>query len=104
MQQYFSITYIVTTTTTLPITTATTYTVKYAVCDDASEMCWALVGIGSVIVAILLIAMITCMVFTGTAVKGMNTLIEYLSNSTRANGDCDIQPQQQQPQNEGKYR
>ncbi|MCG8624503.1 MAG: hypothetical protein MJE68_21230, partial [Proteobacteria bacterium] len=67
-------------------------------------MCWALVGIGSVIVAILLIAAITCMIFTATVVKGINVLIQFLSNSATDNGECannSIQPQQQQPQNEG---
>ena len=60
-------------------------------------------GVGSVIVAILLIAVITCIIFTATVIKGMNALIQYLSNSTRANGERDIQPQQQHPQNEGIY-
>ena len=87
MQQYFSITYIVTATT-----------VRYAICDHDSDMCWALVGIGSVIVAILLIALITCMVFIATIAKGTGFFIQYLS---RANGERDTQPQQQQPQNEG---
>jgi uncharacterized membrane protein HdeD (DUF308 family) len=59
------------------------------------------VGIGSVIAAILFIAVITCMIFTAAVAKGINALIRYLSNSAGANGERDIQPPQLQPQNEG---
>lgn len=100
-----------TATTVTPIATTTaptplppsTNNINYAVCDNDSEMCWALIGIGSVIVAILLIAVITCMIFTATVAKGTNALIQYFSNSATANGEYDIQPQQQKPQNQGKY-
>jgi hypothetical protein len=83
-------------TATTPSPTATACTINYA--DNESERCWALVGIGSVIAAILLIAVITCMIFTATVAKGINVLIRYLSSSAGANGECD---QEQQPQNEG---
>ena len=62
---------------------------------------WALVVIGGVLVAILFIAVISCMVLTGLVAKGINFLIQYLSDSARANGEYDIQPHQQQPQKEG---
>ena len=77
---------------TSPTTSPATYTIKIH---------WALVVIGGVIVAILLIAVITCTVFTGLAAKGVKVLIQYLSDSARANGEYDIQIQQQQPQEEG---
>ena len=91
-----------TTTTPTPLPPSTN-NINYAVCDNDSEMCWALIGIGSVIVAILLIAVITCMIFTATVAKGTNALIQYFSNSATANGEYDVQPQQQKPQNQGKY-
>jgi hypothetical protein len=93
----------ITPTTTHPptdTTTASTYS-NYVFCDNNSEICWALVGIGSVIAAILLIAVITCVIFTATVAKGTNILIRYLSNSAGVNGERDIQPPQLQPQNEG---
>ena len=96
------VTSITATTTPTPLPPSTN-NVNYAICDKASEMCWVLVGIGSVIVAILLIAAITCMIFTATVVKGMNALIQFLSNSATDNGERAIQPQQQQPQNQGIY-
>ena len=65
-----------TTTTPTPLPPSTN-NINYAVCDNDSEMCWALIGIGSVIVAILLIAVITCMIFTATVAKGTNALIQY---------------------------
>ena len=67
-------------------------------CD---EICWALVGTGGVIAAILLVAVITCMIFTGIVAKGIKFLIQYLS--ARANEERDIEQgqNQQQPQNEG---
>ena len=70
------------------------------VCEN-DTMCWALVGIGGVIAAILLIAVITCMIFTGIVAKGIKFLIQYLS--ARANREHDIErgQNQQQPQNEG---
>ena len=93
----------ITATATPTLLPPSTNNVNYAICDKASETCWALVGIGSVIVAILLIATITCMIFTATVVKGMNALIQFLSNSATDNGERAIQPQQQQPQNQGIY-
>ena len=77
---------------TSPTTSPATYTIKIH---------WTLVVIGGVIVAILLIAVISCMVSTGLVAKGVNFLIQYLSDSARANGEYDIQIQQQQPQEEG---
>ena len=79
-------------TSTSSATSPTTFTIKIH---------WALVVIGGVIVAILFIAVITCMIFTGLVAKGVKVLIQYLSDSGRANGEYDIQPQQQQPQKEG---
>ena len=78
--------------TTTPVISPTTFTIKIH---------WTLVVIGGVIVAILFIAVITCMIFTGLVAKGVKVLIQYLSDSGRANGEYDIQPQQQQPQKEG---
>ena len=66
------------------------------------RLCWALVGIGCGITAILLIAVIVCIIFTCLVGKGIKFLIQYLSTS--ANGEHDVErdhTQQQQQQNEG---
>ena len=70
-------------------------------CDNDISIYWAAVIIGGVMTATLLIAVIMCMIFTGIADKGLGVLIQYLSGSARANGEHDIQPQQEQPQHEG---
>lgn len=70
-------------------------------CDNDISIYWAVVIIGGVMTAVLLIAVIMCMIFTGLADKGLGVLIQYLSGSARANGEHDIQPQQEQPQHEG---
>ena len=90
------------TSTTPPTTTPGTSTsLATSPTTFIIKIYWALVVIGGVIVAILFIAVITCMIFTGLVAKGVKVLIQYLSDSGTANRECDIQPQQQQPQEEG---
>ena len=78
-----------------------TVTVSLALCDG-DRLCWVLVGIGCVITAILLIAVIVFIIFTCLVAKGIKFLIQYFSTS--ANGEHDVErdhTQQQRQQNEG---